>query len=353
MKKKSSWLSIILFIALVVFGLLIWFLLNDVGALKDRIVELDQENRQLEQTKTSLQTDIDQLHAEIDRLQNEIDLAHEEIENMFIAPRVRFSTESALQGDIVSVSVEMNSAKGEPLIETKLGDAHFIPLTDGTFVSYVPVNYDEKAGDYEIRVSIEDIDYVGKLHVSEREYAEQHMTMSSSTASSTIGAAGAGTDWNEKIVSLFDTWDDTRYWTLPFIRPIEGRISTQFGLYRYTTYTEGGSRTSRHTGIDIAVPEGTPVPASNDGRVVFAGEVIYTGNTVVIEHGGGLKTYYYHMSKIDCKAGDMVAQGDIIGEVGMTGYATGPHLHFEVRIGKCSLSPWEMFDGSSGLYKFD
>ncbi len=126
-----------------------------------------------------------------------------------------------------------------------------------------------------------------------------------------------------------------------------GRISTEFGLYRYTN----GSKTpTRHTGIDIAAAEGTNVPASNDGRVVFAGDVIITGNTVVIEHGGGLKTYYFHLSSINTKEGDMVEQGDVIGRVGSTGYATGPHLHFEVKLGEFPLSPWPLFDGSSSIY---
>jgi murein DD-endopeptidase MepM/ murein hydrolase activator NlpD len=128
---------------------------------------------------------------------------------------------------------------------------------------------------------------------------------------------------------------------------VEGRITSSFGLYRYIN---GATTPSRHQGIDIAVPTGTPVPASNRGRVVQADFVIMTGNTVVIEHGGGLKTYYYHMSEIDCAVGDMVEQGDIIGLVGSTGYSTGAHLHFEVRIDNRSVSPWPLIDGTSPIY---
>ena len=83
---------------------------------------------------------------------------------------------------------------------------------------------------------------------------------------------------------------------------------------------------------------------------MFADFVIMTGNTVVIEHGAGLKTIYMHLSEIDCAEGDIVEQGDIIGLVGSTGYSTGPHLHFEVRIGDQSVSPWPLIDGTSDIY---
>ena len=128
---------------------------------------------------------------------------------------------------------------------------------------------------------------------------------------------------------------------------MEGTITSSFGLYRYIN---GSTTASRHQGIDIAAPEGTPVPASNRGQVVFADFVIMTGNTVVIEHGAGLKTIYMHLSEIDCAEGDIVEQGDIIGLVGSTGYSTGPHLHFEVRIGDQSVSPWPLIDGTSDIY---
>ena len=131
---------------------------------------------------------------------------------------------------------------------------------------------------------------------------------------------------------------------------MEGRVTTEFGVYRYTN---GSDRPRRHTGVDFAIEEGTPVPASNAGRVLFAGDVIITGKSVVIEHGGGLKTYYYHLSELNVETGAMVEKGEIIGLVGMTGYSTGPHLHFEVKLGDYALSPWELFDGSSDLYRWE
>lgn len=74
------------------------------------------------------------------------------------------------------------------------------------------------------------------------------------------------------------------------------------------------------------------------------------GNTVVIEHGGGLKSYFFHLDSLACKQGDIVEKEQLIGQAGSTGYSTGPHLHYEARIGNQSIDPDQLFNGSSGLY---
>ena len=124
-------------------------------------------------------------------------------------------------------------------------------------------------------------------------------------------------------------------------------MNTTYGLFRYTN---GSQTAERHAGVDLDAEEGDPVYAAAAGRVVYAGTLIYTGNTVVIEHGCGLKTYYFHMSALGCKQNDMVTAGQQIGAVGSTGYSTGPHLHFEARIGRQSIDPMALLDGSSGIY---
>lgn len=110
----------------------------------------------------------------------------------------------------------------------------------------------------------------------------------------------------------------------------EARRTSGYGDRRKYVYPDGSSDYSVHEGLDLAVPQGTPVTACGRGRVVLAGQRIITGNTVVIEHLPGLFSLYFHLSEIDVKAGDVVAQGELIGKVGQTGFATGPHLHWEI-----------------------
>ena len=119
-----------------------------------------------------------------------------------------------------------------------------------------------------------------------------------------------------------------------FLWPVQGRISGRFGNQR----VYNGTPKSPHSGMDIAAPAGTPVKAPADGVVSFADAGLYlTGGTLVLDHGHGISSNFLHLSRIDVRPGDVVRQGDVIGAVGATGRATGPHLHwgmnwFDVRI---------------------
>jgi len=113
------------------------------------------------------------------------------------------------------------------------------------------------------------------------------------------------------------------------IWPVDGPITSGYG-YRWG---------SLHEGIDIAVPEGTPIRAAAAGTVIIAAYTGGYGNYTCVDHGGGLSTCYGHQSSFAVSVGDSVGQGDIIGYSGNTGHSTGPHLHFEVRINGASTDP--------------
>jgi len=119
----------------------------------------------------------------------------------------------------------------------------------------------------------------------------------------------------------------TTPWIGRMLRPVEGRISSGYGYRMHPIF-----RVRRmHTGIDVAAPAGTPIRAAAPGVVVHAGRWGGYGNCVILDHGGGLATLYAHCSELAVAVGQEVSQGQIIGYVGSTGLATGPHLHFEVR----------------------
>ncbi len=128
----------------------------------------------------------------------------------------------------------------------------------------------------------------------------------------------------------------TPYFESGLMRPAEGRISGVFGSQRILN----GTPRAPHSGLDIAAPVGTPVRAAADGVVALRKEnMILTGHSVVLSHGYGLQTVYIHMSKIHVSDGQRVKQGDVIGEIGMTGRASGPHLHFGVTWFDTRLDP--------------
>jgi hypothetical protein len=133
---------------------------------------------------------------------------------------------------------------------------------------------------------------------------------------------------------------DAVYEVGPLQVPLAGaRRTSGYGDRRVYDYSDGSHETAVHLGVDIASPNGTPVPAAGRGRVVFAARRILTGNTVIIEHLPGLFSIYYHMSSIKVAVGDMVEKGAIVGAVGMTGFATGPHLHWETEIMGVPVDP--------------
>ena len=125
-----------------------------------------------------------------------------------------------------------------------------------------------------------------------------------------------------------------------FAWPVQGRISGRFGSQRVYVVKGKDVPKSPHPGMDIAVPQGTPIRAPASGIVTFADANLYlTGGTVLVDHGHGVSSNFLHMSRVDVKVGDRVEQGQVIGAVGMTGRATGPHLHWGVNWFDVRLDP--------------
>lgn len=133
---------------------------------------------------------------------------------------------------------------------------------------------------------------------------------------------------------------DSLYFRGPFIMPFQAkRISSPFGEKRTSKYTDGKTSTSRHWGIDYPAPIGTPIVAPGDGKVVLAENRIVTGWTLIIEHAPAVYTIYYHLNKIYVAEGDFVNQNTKTAEIGTTGFSTGPHLHWELRINEVPADP--------------
>lgn len=120
-----------------------------------------------------------------------------------------------------------------------------------------------------------------------------------------------------------------------FQLPAQGRLSSRFGLRRFFN----GEPRNPHTGLDVAVGTGTPIHAPAAGTVLNTGDYFFTGNTVFLDHGQGLITAYMHLSHIDVREGDRIAQGQQLGAAGATGRVTGPHLHWAVFLNGTAVEP--------------
>ena len=157
----------------------------------------------------------------------------------------------------------------------------------------------------------------------------------------------------EKLNSILNTVTPSSvYQTKAFTAPTTAtRRTSFFADRRVYAYSNGKSSTSLHYGIDYGIPEGSTVTSCADGKVVLAEFRISTGWSIVIEHLPGLYSLYYHLSSMNVKEGDMVKAGAEIGKSGSTGLATGPHLHWEMRLNMSAVSP-DFFTGDFAFADF-
>ena len=142
----------------------------------------------------------------------------------------------------------------------------------------------------------------------------------------------------KEAMRIYNTVTPHNYITKPFIYPLKSKITSSFGKARMYN----GSLKGYHSGTDFRAKVGTPIVASNDGKVVLVKDRFYAGGTVVIDHGEGVYTCYFHMSKFDVKDGDVVRRGERIGLSGESGRVTGPHLHFCARIKGVQVDPLQL-----------
>jgi murein DD-endopeptidase MepM/ murein hydrolase activator NlpD len=143
----------------------------------------------------------------------------------------------------------------------------------------------------------------------------------------------------QRLRTIFATITPERLWDGPFHYPLTG-ITTggNFGKRRILN----GKAGSPHGGVDFPAPAGTPILAAQRGRVVLAEPLYFSGNTVIVDHGLGLYTFYAHFESISVQAGDLVDTGAVLGKVGATGRVTGPHLHWGATVNRARTNPLQL-----------
>ncbi len=253
----------------------------------------------------------------------------------------RLNKTKAYPGD--SIAIYISHAKG---LNEFIASASFYNNKikfykyDEGYVGLIPIYAWSKPGSYKIQTTNlktnEKLAY--QIDILPKTFDTQYLKVSKSTVS-------IKTDNNSaKDQVYFDAARanpiQEKLWDGAFLQPVKGEISTE---YNATRYTNDDPVPSRHLAIDIANITGTPILASNHGKVVLARKLIVTGNTIVIDHGMNIFTSYFHLNEINIKQGSFVKKGDVIGKMGSTGYSTGPHLHFAIWKDGNFLNPWTLF----------
>ncbi|HEU0186279.1 MAG TPA: peptidoglycan DD-metalloendopeptidase family protein [Gallionellaceae bacterium] len=213
------------------------------------------------------------------------------------------------------------------------------------WVAVVGLPLDMKPGAHELSVRIGDETKTASFVVKSKKYPEQHLTLKDKSKVELSPADEARAERElSAIKEIKRHWRDAQDNDLSFIAPAEGRLASRFGLRRFFN----GEARLPHAGLDLAVAIGTPVKASASGQVLATDDYFFNGKTVFVDHGNGLITMYCHMSRIDVQPGEAVSQGQGLGLSGMTGRATGPHLHWSVILNGAMVDP-ELFIPSTRL----
>jgi murein DD-endopeptidase MepM/ murein hydrolase activator NlpD len=241
-------------------------------------------------------------------------------------------------------------AQGQPaLVRACLGDGvkkarvRFlgaeIPLLrggDGCFIGAVAVDIQTKPGQHKL------IAFAGakpaasaRVTVRPKNYGERRITVAKKFMRLTPQQLSRHKREIKAQRRVYDMVTPRRYWRSGFEKPVPGSISGPFGRRSVIN----GKPRSPHGGIDFRGAKGTPIKASGAGKVALIQDSYFGGRIVLIDHGLGLVTAYRHLDKVLVKKGQMVAKGQIIGEVGMTGRVTGPHLHFDIHLGGARVDP--------------
>ncbi len=215
------------------------------------------------------------------------------------------------------------------------------------YMSILPIDLYAKVGDHDITVTFNEgksneYKILQTFTVKSRIFKTQYLVVSESLNQSNNNDKAIA-EFVKVVKTARTESDPQKLWEGAFVMPVEGRRTTDFAEIRYVN---NAISSSRHSGIDLAEPSGTPVRAANSGKVTLAAPgLLSTGNTIVIDHGMGLFTSYYHLATMNVKAGDAVSKGDVIATVGTTGFSTGAHLHYAVSIYNSYVNPYQPLSG--------
>ena len=263
-------------------------------------------------------------------------------------PELALSAAELAQGQAAAVRLS-HVPEGEYWLVPLMSQYDNIPmyrLPGGAYMAVLPVPVTVGIGSFDVAVVSAAGETVASapLKIIPYNFERQDLTVSDSLGSVLSNENQRKDD--EKMAGIYDHPLALPQWQGLFIVPCEGGVTTKFAQQRYIN----GAFASTHSGVDIGAAQGTEVKAAAAGRVIFADELIISGNTVIIDHGAGVYTSYLHLSEINVAVGEDIKQGKVVGLVGSTGFSTGPHLHWTLRVNGRIVDPFWMTENDiSGL----
>jgi murein DD-endopeptidase MepM/ murein hydrolase activator NlpD len=210
----------------------------------------------------------------------------------------------------------------------------------GTYEALIGIDLNTKPAKYEMKIGATGGD--GKPHsktiqlkVEKTDFTVQKLSLPKSMVDLDPKTLERVNQESKRVRNLFQGVREEKLWKGPFSRPLGGEVSGAFGVRRIIN----GQTKNPHAGIDLQAEAGAPVAACNSGIVALVDDLFFSGKTVILDHGGGLYSMYFHLSEAAVGAGDQLRTGDALGRVGSTGRSTGPHLHWGMIIRGARVDP--------------
>lgn len=249
--------------------------------------------------------------------------------------------ENPRPGEPVTIAVNTYSKQAVLLMEDRqLAKASFFSVP-GFLTAVLAIPSTVNSGDAVIRLENETgVICEIPVTIAPRDFAAEVIELNPVLTGIRTDPSPRRTEESNLLWQILTTTGNSVYHTGAFITPvISTRRTSFFGDRRVFKYSNGTSDTSIHAGVDYGVPTGTRVRACAAGKVILARDRIVTGKSVVIEHAPGIYSLYYHLNSIEVQEGSLVNTGYLIGHSGSTGLATGPHLHWELRVNTENTDP--------------
>ena len=255
-------------------------------------------------------------------------------------PDVSLSSSDIPQGDVVLIRVK--GEKGAPPRVTWLNkEVYLISNPDNTdWYGFLAADLKAKPGRYPLTVESRPSSPKKEIgiRITEKQFGVRRLTLPKKMVDLDAETLKRVREESGEMKKLWAPPFLEAIWEGPFVRPVPGEVVGAFGR---SSIINNQAR-SPHSGVDLRAERGTPVKAMNRGKVVLTGDHFFTGLTVVIDHGGGIQSMYFHLDKILVHDNQQVGKGEVIGLVGSTGRVTGPHLHLGVRINGSRVDPLEL-----------
>jgi len=249
---------------------------------------------------------------------------------------------SGKQGEVLWIEVPVNNPQGTVSGILLKRNIPFFPVTDTRVAAVVGIDMQDPPGLQELRIKVQtstQTEYLSySILILKEDYAVQHLTLPKNKVDLDSKTLKRVRLEQKEMSTAFRHIGTQPLWDSAFLEPVKGTVTGRFGSRRVIN----GQPRRPHSGEDIAAPQGTPVYAINTGTVVATMDHFFSGKGVVIDHGIGLFSMYFHLSEIDVQPGQALNKGEVLGKVGATGRATGPHLHWGIRLNGARVNPYAL-----------